>query len=99
MEDVLINYTLGVRKFILKITDEDSLAYRRGLLTIYWYLDLFLRLIFYGVSIGIICLVCFFFYDQETFCNYFSDVFNTLKFLFSQNFLLDSNTIDKCNHS
>ena len=99
MEEVLVNYTIGVRKFILKITDEDSLAYRRGLLTIYWYLDLLLRLIFYAVSIGIICLIFFFFYDQETFCNYFNDVFNTLKFLFSQNFLLDSNTIDKCSHS
>lgn len=99
MEDVLTNYTLGVRKFILKITDEDSLAYRRGLLTIYWYLDLLLRLIFYAVTIAIVCLVFFFIFDRETFCNYFNDVFNTLKFLFSQNFLLDSNTIDKCNQS
>jgi hypothetical protein len=34
MEEVLRNYVLGVRKYILKITDSDSLEFRRGLLTV-----------------------------------------------------------------
>lgn len=34
MEEVLKNYVLGVRKFILKINDTDSLELRRGILTL-----------------------------------------------------------------
>lgn len=99
MEDVLRHYTLGTRKFILKLSDSDSLDFRRGLLTIYWYCDLLLRLIFYAIVAIIAGLVFFFIYDRETFCDYFTDIFNTFKFLFSHNFLLKSDTIERCNQS
>lgn len=98
MKDVLTNYTLGVRKFILKITDSDSLDYRRGLLTIYWYCDLLLRIIFYAVVFAIVALIAWFYFDQETFCDFFTSVYNTLNFLFSQKFILTTDVIQKCNN-
>lgn len=99
MKEVLRNYTLGVRKFILNIKDEDSLDFRRGLLTIYWHCDLLARLILYAVIIGIIALTLFFIFDPETFCNFFHDIFNTLKFFVSHKLVLSQDVIEKCNQN
>lgn len=99
MEDVLINYTLGVRKYILNIKDIDSLDFRRGLLTLYWYCDLLLRLIFYAVFLIIAGLVLFYVLEPETFCSFFRDVFNTLRFFFSHKLVLSEDIIEKCNQT
>lgn len=99
MEDVLTNYTLGVRKYILNIKDEDSLDFRRGLLTLYWYCDLVARLILYAVILGIAGLVLLYILDPDTFCSFFYDVFNTLRFFFSNKLVLSRDIIEKCNQT
>lgn len=99
MEDVLTNYTLGVRKYILNIKDIDSLNFRRGLLTMYWYIDLLVRLILYAVLLGIAGLALFYILDPDTFCSFFYDAFNTLRFFFSNKIVLSRDLIEKCNQT
>lgn len=99
MENVLTHYALGTRKCILNLKDEDSLNFRRGLLTLYWHCDLAARLILYAVFLCITGLFLFYILDPDTFCNFFYDAFNTLRFFFSNKLVLSRDLIEKCNQS
>ncbi|KAG5669115.1 hypothetical protein PVAND_017011 [Polypedilum vanderplanki] len=99
MEEVLRNYVLGVRKFILKITDTDSLEFRRGLLTLYWYVDLLVLIIFYAVAFAVILLLLLFLFDREGFLKIFNDLFKSFMFLAQNNFVIKDEVLEKCNRS